>query len=330
LRWPARFALLLMLGASGACSPESPPQAPPTPAGPTPVVFNASASARPGDLVSLQGEEFGPTPEVWLDVPSTPAVSLPIENSVGSGWVAVRIPRDARGALVVRVSNGAATSAPVRLNQARPLHLDALQITPGGAFRIFGRNLLLPGSTPLVTVQDRDAVLHLDQSDDSMLVAVAPRGLESTPRAMIRVDNGNGSGPVELDRTIAIVAVAAGDPYATQVGWTAAFAPLTERIFRPDVAADGVKDDAPAIQDAIRNAAEAGGGTVLLPQGTCRITRTLSLKSGIVLQGAGIPATRLWCIPSAPTPSPRTTGSRSSTGKAPARPAVSSRTRERP
>ena len=50
--------LIPLLALFAACSPST-PAAPPAPVGPVPVVFNATASARPLDLVSIQGEDFG-------------------------------------------------------------------------------------------------------------------------------------------------------------------------------------------------------------------------------------------------------------------------------
>src|SRR6185436_6712714 len=79
---------------------------------PTPVIFNFTRSARPGDLVSLQGENFGSAPQAWLDVPDTKAVQLTVANKAGSGWIAVRIPPEATGPLTLRVWNGTAMSPP--------------------------------------------------------------------------------------------------------------------------------------------------------------------------------------------------------------------------
>ncbi|HLY11388.1 MAG TPA: glycosyl hydrolase family 28-related protein [Planctomycetota bacterium] len=279
-----RLAALLLSVAF--CSEAFP--VPPDPAGPVPVVFNATRSARPGDLVSLQGEHFGPRPEVWLDRPGTPPLQLPLENSVGSGWVAVRIPPDARGALIVRVRNGEGSSPAVLLNQAVPLHLDTLQIAAGGAFRVFGCNLLLPGSTPVVTVNGKPAAIDLANSDDTMLIAVAPADLVAAPAAALTVDNGNGSGPADLHRPVTVIAGEGGDPFQVGVGWTAALPRPGELFYRAGVAADGVKDDSAAIQEAIDKAArDSEGSVVQIPEGTCRISHPVTLRSGVVLQGAG-------------------------------------------
>ena len=267
-----------------------------------PRVFNASAGARPGDIVTLQGEDFGHAPIVRLEATgSSPAADLPLVNRMGTGWLAVRIPPGATGALVLRIDNGRAPGAPVRLNVAVPHHLDAMELVPGGPFRILGRNLRLAGSTPSVTVDGQAATVDMEASDEHMLVVTAPAGLRATDAASIAVDNGNGTGPAPLDRRIAVTTAAAGDPLGTGVGWTAAFAPLLER--RVDAAGDprlathvrcdGVTDDAPALRAALVFAHRHGGGTVMLPAGICRLGSGVQLFDRTVLQGAGQDRTEL-------------------------------------
>ena len=264
-----------------------------------PVIFNASASARAGQVVSLQGADFGTAPRVTLDGGS--GQPLEIVNRVGTGWLAVRLPADAAGALGLRIANDSGTSEVVRLNAARPLHLDTLQLVPQGAFRVFGRNLLLAGSTPRVTVDGAAATIDLGRSDEHMLVATAPAGLAPTSAASVVVDNGNGSGPATLDRTIEVANAGRGDPFGLGVGWAAAFSEFaanvvdarTDARLQTRVACNGNQDDAPAMQRAIDLAASNGGGVVQLPAGRCRLAGGLALKSRVVLQGAGKSATEL-------------------------------------
>jgi len=56
---------------------------------------------------------------------------------------------------------------------------------------------------------------------------------------------------------------------------------------------DGIQDAGDTIQKAIDATAAAGGGFVSIPPGTYGITRTLVLKPGVVLKGAGKGATTL-------------------------------------
>jgi hypothetical protein len=261
-----------------------------------PVIFNAPLSARPGDIVGLQGENFGDAPTITLmgNVgDSTGLNKLEVVNSFGTGWVSFKIPATATGALTVQVSNGAATSAPIVLNGARAHHLDALQIVPLGPFRLFGRNLLLPGFTPVVTVDGLPAVVDTRASDEHMLMVTAPRGVRAGGKAAISVDNGNGTGPALLDREIEVGA-GGGDPFALGVGWGAGFSAIAAKVvlaasdarLASKVVCNGLVDDTPSIQAAIDLVA-TGGGVLQLPPGTCRLTGSIKLKSRVVLQGAG-------------------------------------------
>lgn len=251
-----------------------------------PVIFNAPLSARPGDIVGLQGENFGDDPTVSLFGSNGKELTvLPLVNKFGTGWLSFKIPESASGALVVHINNDGVTSAPIKLNAARAHHLDALQIVPGGAFRVFGRSLLLPGFVPTVTVDGLPAAIDLAASDEHMLTVTAPRGLRATSKAVIVVNNGNGTGPSELDRPIE-VAEGGRDAFALGVGWGAGFAVIAAKPAY-NVACTGVGDDTPVVQAAMDSLAAAGGGVLQLPSGTCRFASSLKLKSRVVLQGAG-------------------------------------------
>lgn len=262
----------------------------------TPVVFNAPLSIRAGDIVGLQGENFGDTPTVILE-PNDRNVEakLPLVNKFGTGWLTVKIPDAVTGALVVHISNGKAISVPIKLNAARAYHLDALQIVPRGAFRIFGRNLFLPGFTPVVMVNGLAATVDVNASDEHMLAVIAPQGLSATSKASITVNNGNGTGASVLDRQIQVATGFSGDPFALGVGWAAGFSGISSKVFNAvsdsrltkKVICNAVVDDTVAIQSAIDLISSSGGGVLQLPSGNCRLAGSIKLKSKVVLQGAG-------------------------------------------
>ncbi len=264
-----------------------------------PIVINASTTAHPGDVVSLQGENFGSTPRVVLD--GADAVPLQIVNRVATNWLAVQLPATAPGALILRVSNDTGTSAQVKLNAAKPLHLDSLGLVPGGVFRLFGRNLMVAGGTPTVTVDGLAAAIDLSHSDEHMLTATAPKALQATNASVVVADNGNGSGPAPLDRTLEVTVSGSGDPFQLGVGWGAGFAAIAGSVINAStdsrlpsrMTCDGQHDDSPAIQAAIELAAAAGGGVVQLPVGTCRMAGGMNLRSRVVIQGAGKASTQL-------------------------------------
>lgn len=264
-----------------------------------PIVLNASGTAHAGDVVSLQGENFGDAPRVFLD--SAPSVPLSIVNRFGATWLAVQIPAGARGALVLRIANATGVSAAVKLNAARPLHLDTLRLSPGGAFRVFGRNLMVAGSIATVTVDGLAAPVDASRSDEYMLTATAPARLAANAASVITVDNGNGTGVARLDRVIDVVAAGSGDPFQLGVGWAAAFATLAGTVVDaahdPRLATrmicDGQRDDTAAVQAAIDLASANGGGIVQVPAGSCRLAGRMTLASRVVVQGAGKDATTI-------------------------------------
>jgi hypothetical protein len=251
-----------------------------------PKIFNFSSSARPGDVISVQGVNFDSTTQAWLaGATLSSATQLTIVNQVGQTWVAAQLPSSRSGALVLWISNSHGASSAVALNQAVPTHLDALQLVPGGAFRVIGRNLMVSGFTPSVALDGLPATLNLAASNENILVATAPASLNPTPASVIMVDNGNGTGAVQLDRTISVV-VGSGDPLGLGVGWGAGFT-FAGNVIQVNTPCNGTQDDTGAIQAGISSASARGGGVVQLPAGNCLVTSTLTMASKVVLKGAG-------------------------------------------
>ncbi len=77
-----------------------------------------------------------------------------------------------------------------------------------------------------------------------------------------------------------------GIPSVTQICAVVTDAPY-------NASGDGVVDDAAAIQQALDDCGAAGGGVVLAPAGTYRVTVGLALPSGVVLRGDGPDQTRI-------------------------------------
>lgn len=276
-----------------------------------PIVFNYPVSARPGDVIGIQGANFGSAPVVTLDQTTglggapwsgTPLV-LPLLNRVGAGWLSVRIPAyTGSNGLTLRISNGTQTMAqPILLNAARPYHLDTTQLVPNGAFRIFGRNLRLGAYMPKVTVDGLPAIVNLMASNEHMLVVTAPNGLTDNNATVVKVDNGNGLGATALDLKITTVTGASGDSLGLGVGWAAAFGPLLNNVIdvtndprlAKHMVCDGITDDSQALQAAMIYATRNGGATISLPTGTCFLQSGVQLLDKTILQGAGMDKTEL-------------------------------------
>lgn len=256
-----------------------------------PIIFNAPQSARAGDIIYLQGENFGTNPQVVLQPSGSSAERrLRLVNQVGD-WLAAEIPSDAGPALAVRIISGTLSSATVALNAAVVHHFDSTATAPGGTFRIFGRNLLLATGTPRVEVDGIAASVDLAASDADMLVVRAPLGLMQKQAASVRVDNGNGLAPTTAEQMLEILPGTGRSIFGGQAGWLEIFAPLLGRVASVDCS--GQRPVAQAIQAQANLLAQNGGGVIELSQGVCVLDDGVSLPSNIVVQGAGQNATEL-------------------------------------
>ncbi|WP_340268387.1 right-handed parallel beta-helix repeat-containing protein [Sphingobium mellinum] len=256
-----------------------------------PIIFNAPQSAQAGDIIYLQGENFGSAPAVMMQPSGSVAERrLRIVNQVGD-WLAAEIPADAGAALAVRVVNGTLSSATVPLNAPVIYNLDSVATAPGGAFRIFGRNLMLAARTPRVDVDGVAATVDLTASDPEMLVVQAPLNLAQKQGAAVRVDNGGGLAPITADQMMEIVAGAGQTIFGGRAGWLAVFAPLLGRVAPVDCS--GGRPVSRTIQVQADALAQSGGGVISLGPGVCTLDGSVSLPSHIVLQGAGQGATQL-------------------------------------
>ena len=263
---------------------------------PAPVVFNAPLSAAPGDMVNLQGESFGASPVVTLVAPNGQTLSnLPLANVYGTGSVTFKLPSSATGALIVQVDNGQTKSALIKLNAARPYHLDAMQIAASGRFRLFGRSLMVGGVKPTVLVDGLAATVDVTKSDEHMLSLIAPATLKPSAKVTITVDNNNGAGPATLDRNIDAIAGDGSDPFGLGVGWGVAFKSMANKVVQANsdarlakkMVCDGSTDDTAALQAGVKLVSSTGGGVLQLPSGTCRMAGGVELASNVVISGAG-------------------------------------------
>lgn len=250
-----------------------------------PVIFNASGSARPWHVISVQGANFGTNPTVQLAWGTTTQTVRPVSR-IGD-WLAVAVPGTAAGAVRLSITTPSGTTTEV-FNAARAFHFDALQVAPGGTFRIFGRNLKFDSFEPTVTVGGAAATVDTAASTERMLVVRAPASLRPGTTANVTIDNGNGSGSSTAERTVAVVN-GSGDPFGLGVGWTGMFTALGSR--KVDVACSG--DISAAAQDAVNSVAAQGGGTVQIGAGTCTLSRGIGMRSDVVFSGAGRDATVL-------------------------------------
>lgn len=284
-----------------------------------PIILNSSETAAPGDTVFVQGENFGAGAQLWFrrilttDTTIAPTTQLTLITSSTRALSAALPKTMPMGLYALWVKDsGGTNSAPVFVNRARAMTFEYPEISPGYTFRIFGRNLRLPGATPAVTFVNgatnlaATVVTAYSYNDGYELQVQAPASIVPGTTYTIKVSNGHGhNATANFDVTTAdstLPARAGGaDPFNLGVPWGPDFAAIAANVIdvtQPPYNADssGATNALAAIQSALANAGNAtlnpNGATVYLPAGTYKITMTsgsgLNIKSKVVLKGAGI------------------------------------------
>jgi len=280
-----------------------------------PTIFNWSRSANPGDAVSLQGDSFGNSPEVWIECVTgssapAPTTQLPVLSGTGflsptgaNSCVTALIPATepfGLYALWVSADGGSTFSQPVYINQAMPWNADDLcgsQVDPNRQFHLYGRNLQFSGNgTPTVSFVSTSSTLAAtvtSGTDPYVLSVTAPSGVLGGATYTLMVNNGFGgyygtvAGPV-LSGTI----TSGSDPFGLGVPWGADFAAYSNRVYTVPFVSSTTNMQS-AIQTAINAVSGSGGGIVALQSGTYAVlsgseTTCLYLESNVVIEGAGL------------------------------------------
>ena len=285
-----------------------------------PTIFNWTESANPGDVIALQGDSFGNSPQVWmLHVTGTESTLMPTEqitvvsgtgslNTTGSNSLLSAVIPDTETpglyAIWVSADSGSTFSTQVYVNAAIPWNADDLcgtMVDPGRHFHIYGRNLQLSGTvTPTVNFVSTTGTLAASVTsgtDPYALSVTAPSGLQGGVNYTLTVNNGFGGnyglvyGPA-LTGTI----TSGSDPYGIGVPWGADFASYPSNVY-PVPYVSATTNMTAAIQTAINAVSGSGGGVVTLQSGTYQLLSAgdccLVLKSHTVIQGAGMNQTVL-------------------------------------
>lgn len=277
-----------------------------------PIVFNSNEAAQPGEAFNLQGTGFGEKAGIWCSIvrggEQLPAPSFPLQvisrsdNSI-TGILPQPETVGQNALFVVWVKTDEGYSQPVYLNRARAVTLEYEEIMPGYTFRIFGRNLSLPGCEPQVAFIDpathqplQAEVLH---AEPYILTVKAPQVLQPGTRYAISVSNGAGgkSGESLAEETL-LARASAVDPFSLQVPWGADFIfyrniynVRTDSRLPYKAKGDSLSNDRQPIQAAIDKAHADGGGIVYLPEGKYKLEfgkgSGLTMRSRVVLKGDG-------------------------------------------
>lgn len=267
----------------------------------SPSIFWVSDPVLPGEVVLVEGANFGKSPKVelcWLkddesqsaNSGALPAIRAklviePIESD--SCTVKFLVPREwDKGMYLLRIGTEKGWSEPERINKPDIWWKQGDQgkiATRGGWLRIFGKCLSINGKAKIrLTGETGIELSNLVAQDLWSLKAELPASL--TPGDYeIWVNNGSG-----------------GDAGWKNSGKVAITDPMhywKEKVF--DVTDFGARandefDDTNSIQSALNAAGENGGGIVQVPRGKFQINNTLLIPRGVLLRGENRDLTMLY------------------------------------
>jgi len=195
------------------------------------------------------------------------------------------------GGQVLCVRTAAGVSPPFRLNVAELSWCERDQVEPGAEFRIFGKQLysnVYQPKTYVVLVSAGGQVVRPQVAGDRhpgyILKVRLPDDLAPGAYRLFAHNNSGGvygwSNPLDIE-------VVAPTPWPSRVFSVA------------DLGAkgDGLTDDTAALQAALKQAADNGGGVVFVPPGTYIVSQSLVLPQRVWLKGAAQGATTLTVSP---------------------------------
>ncbi len=276
-----------------------------TSASAVPIIFSATKSAQAGNLIGIQGTNFGTGAVVMIATVNSVGMigsytTLTPQNS-SNAFLSAQIPSGytyGMYAVLVQDSSGNQSSV-VYVNAPVITSYEYPEIDAGRTFLIYGRNLSLSGGTPAVSFKDTSGGLTtfgtVGSGDGYYMNVTAPSGLMTGHTYNVIYQNGYGSTTAEAVAPVALTIRAGGtDSFSLGVPWGSDFSSfasnsynvMTDSRLSIHAAANGTTDDTVALQDAINIANAAGGGVVYLPAGTYLISSDLTLSSKVVLEGA--------------------------------------------
>lgn len=291
----------------------------------TPILLNVPLSMIPGNVVAVTGQNFDNSSTVTVTPLSTgTAVPVPVKLS-DTHAISFEVPSSLPFDIyTVQVTTVGAVSNIYQTNLPLASSFDQPDLYAGQQFRIFGRNLYVPGDAEPLSValvdQSTNAVLPvsviMNLSSAYDLCLTAPSGIVaghtykatitkgSYVAASLQSVTGHSSGGTDyFNLGVAWGQDFLGGTSGTPGPSTCTCGPNNQTValninsfnvkMDPRLATlavgDGVTDDTAAIQGAINAAAALGGGLVYLPPGTYRLASpnngALFLRSGVALQG---------------------------------------------
>ncbi|MCY2926640.1 MAG: glycosyl hydrolase family 28-related protein [Planctomycetota bacterium] len=233
-------------------------------AGEGPVIFWASDPIRPGQTLMVQGHAF--TEDVVAE--ASPGVGKPMQKLQLLGrsdqCIKALIPADWKGKASAVLNRPAAVWWVGDLGDRQ---------TPGGRFRLCGRNLIGDAKALRVRLTGAKNVdVPVEKADAYALTALLPA---DTPTGQYQLQVHNGWGQ-EAGWSEAIPFVV-----ARPLAWPQTVFNVTDFGAK----GRGEADDTAAVQAALAKAQANGGGIVFFPRGRYQIRETLTLPRFTVLRG---------------------------------------------
>jgi len=274
-----------------------------------PIIISVTDAVKPGDLVSFFGEYLS-NPIVYLEEgvseapePSENAVVLEvIDKDDANQCVTCMIPENAKaGAFTAYIKNSAGFSAPVPVNMARLTWVDREVAQKDDIIRINGRNFAgkefdAELNTSVALVNEK-ATYNLSIKSINPFMVEAYIGEDVASGEYDVYISNDGERWVTCDETYGkiIVKDKTYDPYNLNQPWADEFdwdnkIDVTQAPYNADKT--GVSDSTSAIQKAIDDAHNAGGGVVYFPEGEYKHTG-LQMDSKVVLMGAGMEKSKI-------------------------------------
>ncbi len=279
-----------------------------------PVVFKISEGVKPNGLASLYGEYITGTTNVKFVKKdgSVAALQPAVQNDPAGRFCRVAFPpclSPGSYAVYVQNANGWSTKA-LYINKADPKWLSEERAYPGLKMKLMGRNLdasqyaglsntkiqLVPsgGGSGLVISPTKTTPYCLDFIIPSTAIngtynIEVKTNSDEFGGDWVRLNNASES-PATITNTVITIESAPSDTTALLMGvtWAKDFNWTFIKNVRNapyNATGNGSTDDTQAIQNAIDDVANNGGGVVYIPNGSYNIVAGLSMKKNVILKG---------------------------------------------
>jgi hypothetical protein len=258
-----------------------------------PSIFWVSDPVQPGEVVMVEGANWGTSPRIelsWLqdDRPGQPQVGEPVIQKttvvtplqVTTSSVKFVIPSDWKpGVYSFKVSANDSKSKPALVNAPVPWWQQGdwgKEASPGGWLRVFGRCLSMDGKATLALQHSGQTIIFTPTEQDQWSLNLSLPENMAEGEYVTWVHNGCG-GPAAWKQVGTITIKAHPPLWKSDVFNICDYGAVANDVF----------DDGLAVQAALDAAGKNGGGIVIVPRGRFQINTTLIIPRFVLLRGEG-------------------------------------------